>query len=283
MKTFPPRKIAVAFDWSEPSLTALQTAKTLARRWKAFLDVVYIFDAPPAYGPAGEAAFVAPSQWKSHNADLRAKIKKDMTDVKAASYKFHILEGDPATNLNRWTRRHKTDILVTGTHGYTGFSHALFGSVAESLVSGARVSVLSVHAGKPLSAPRRVLIPFNQTDYGAAALAAGLRWCAAFKALPTVFQVVENPEEEVAAYVLLNARVAPLMKKSKIAKFELLTRSGDPIRSILEEARFGKHDMVVLAAHHKSFWKDLVLGTTAERVLRLCPSPVLSFVSKKGA
>jgi len=39
-------------------------------------------------------------------------------------------------------------------------------------------------------------------------------------------------------------------------------------------------DLVVLAAHSRGLLSDMVLGTTAERVLRYCPTPVLAVPSR---
>ena len=65
------RKIAAAVDLSEPSLAALETAKGLARRWKASLELVYVFEYPPAYGFGGEETLALRSQWQEHGAWVR--------------------------------------------------------------------------------------------------------------------------------------------------------------------------------------------------------------------
>jgi nucleotide-binding universal stress UspA family protein len=275
------KKIAVAVDLSEPSLTALETAKALARRWSSSLELVYVFEYPPAYGFGGEETMALRSQWEEHGKWVRSELEKRMRDFPASKYACRILEGSAAMVLERFVKKQGVDLLTTGTHGYTGMRHALYGSVAESVVRSSSVPVLTVHADRPLTVPKRVLLPFNQERYAEAALIAGLDWCDAFAACPTVFQVVEDPAEEVATYVQLKARVAALSAKRRGAEPKIVVRTGDPQRAILEETRFGGHDLLVMAAHHKAFWEDLVLGTTAERVLRHCEIPVLSLRSQE--
>jgi nucleotide-binding universal stress UspA family protein len=59
----------------------------------------------------------------------------------------------------------------------------------------------------------------------------------------------------------------------------LIEATGEVIPTILREAR--RHDLVVLTAHRKNLLSDLVLGTTAERVLRHAKVPVLTAPSKE--
>jgi hypothetical protein len=48
-----------------------------------------------------------------------------------------------------YARRHAIDLIVLGTHGRTGFSHALLGSVAEAVTRRAQCRVLTVPAMLP--------------------------------------------------------------------------------------------------------------------------------------
>ncbi len=282
MNKFPPKKIAVAFDHSAPSVAALNTAKGLARHWDAFLDIIYVFEMPPTYGHAGEVILISPAQCEEHKETMRDNIKKLMANFKSDGYEIHVLEGGASAAVDKWVNTQDTDLLVTGTHGYTGILHILFGSVAGSIVAESHVPVLTVHADRPLNVPNRVLLPFNQESYAEGALAAGLKWCEDFKAHATIFQAVEKKKDEAPTEVKLKERVAPFIEKQNLIHPDVIVRSGDPIRSILEAAKFGNYDLVVLAAHHKNFWKDLVLGMTTERVLRLSDTPLLSFISSES-
>ena len=54
------------------------------------------------------------------------------------------LEGRPFVEIIRYARDHKIDLVVIATHGRTGLTHALFGSVAEKVVRKAPCPVLVV-------------------------------------------------------------------------------------------------------------------------------------------
>ncbi len=54
------------------------------------------------------------------------------------------LEGDPATQIVRYSREAGVNLVVMGTHGRTGVERQLMGSVAEKVMRDASCSVLVV-------------------------------------------------------------------------------------------------------------------------------------------
>jgi nucleotide-binding universal stress UspA family protein len=55
--------------------------------------------------------------------------------------------GDPAGQIVTFAREHDFDVVVIGTHGRTGLSHALLGSIAEKVVRTSERPVLTVKGG----------------------------------------------------------------------------------------------------------------------------------------
>jgi nucleotide-binding universal stress UspA family protein len=53
--------------------------------------------------------------------------------------------GFPVEEIMKYAADHDIDLIVVGTHGHTGLSHLLLGSVAEKLVRLATCPVLTVH------------------------------------------------------------------------------------------------------------------------------------------
>ena len=59
--------------------------------------------------------------------------------------------------------------------------------------------------------------------------------------------------------------------------------SGDPAARLLEELSAGKHDLVVLGTHGRTGLMHLLLGSVAEKLVRLSPVPVLTVpMAKRG-
>jgi Universal stress protein family len=58
--------------------------------------------------------------------------------------KTEVLSGIPARKIDEYARRHRIDLIVMGSHGRTGLSRALLGSVAEAVVRRGPCPVLVV-------------------------------------------------------------------------------------------------------------------------------------------
>ena len=76
----------------------------------------------------------------------------------------------------------------------------------------------------------------------------------------------------------LRQKLDDLVKQEKVpgVQIEALLVEGKPFRKIVEIAEDGSMDMIVLNLQSKSMVERALLGSTAERVVRLARTPVLS-------
>ena len=155
MNHFPPKRILVPFDLSILAETAWRQAVAFARRFKSDLEVVYVQE-----WPSTELASLPPSELSPET--KRALLKRIRATVGTAP-NITLIVGNPVRDILRLARIHRTDLIVMGTHGRTGLSRALLGSVTEAVARQASVPVLAVRGrGVPT---RSVLAPVNFTDY----------------------------------------------------------------------------------------------------------------------
>ena len=126
--------VLVATDFSDSAEAALAVAVQYARVLHARLHLLHIFSA--------EEIDVTRLL-----AEAAAKAGPDVPVPVAGT------SGDPAEEILRYATRHPIDLIVVGTHGRTGVSRVLLGSVAERVVRGARCPVLVVPAPRPSAAP----------------------------------------------------------------------------------------------------------------------------------
>ena len=59
-------------------------------------------------------------------------------------YETAFTDGSPALDICAFAKQHDIDLIVSSTHGLTGFEHVLIGSIAEKVVRRAPCSVLVV-------------------------------------------------------------------------------------------------------------------------------------------
>ena len=272
MNHFPPKKILVPFDLSTLSETAWPQAVAFARRFKSDLEVVYVQE-----WPSTELVSLPPPEL---SAETKRVLSKQIRATVGTAPKITFIAGNPVRDILRLARIHRTDLIFMGTHGRTGLTRALLGSVTEAVARQSPVPVMAVRGrGAPI---RSVLAPVNFTDYSyygfthAAALAAGLgaRLTALHVHVDPIWN--GNPQHKLAQLIEqlpsgIRENCQPLLE----------TGESDAMRGILKAG--ARHDLIVLVAHEKAPVKEMILGTTAERVLRHSPASVLVVPAPRGA
>ncbi|HYD49496.1 MAG TPA: universal stress protein [Terriglobales bacterium] len=143
------KSILVPVDFSEPTQRALDYALELARPFKAELIALHVLE-PIAYaspadlyaGVAAQLGDLITEQRRSAReqmAKLQATFAKRRTELKTV-----IREGTAHQEIVAVAAKLKVDLILLTTHGRTGLSHLLMGSVAERVVRTAPCPVLSL-------------------------------------------------------------------------------------------------------------------------------------------
>lgn len=263
MFAFPIRRILVPVDLSAASALAYDAALLIAARFEARVEVVFCEAPPPP-----EFGLFGPVGLPRSRTRLAARLKRRYPRADAR----HVLRGEPERMLAKLLAARRHDLVVMGTHGRTGLARAILGSVTESMLRDSPVPVLSLRRGFRL--PRRVLAPIRPDDGSTAALLAAGLMAQAFKAKLDVLQVIPGGSSLSRSKDQLMDQIRLLPQDvRRDVKPRLEIRRGDAIEQILRAAR--RRDLVVLMSRRKSLLGDLMLGTTAERVSRYAPVPVL--------
>jgi len=132
------RTILLPTDFSSASDAALPHATALARQNGARLLIVHVEEPPLAYG-GGELYYGLPEPSSE-------RILKMLEDVKPSDpsvpYTHRLTMGDPAGEVVRIAEDEGAEMIIIGTHGRTGMTRLLMGSVAEAIVRRAPCPVL---------------------------------------------------------------------------------------------------------------------------------------------
>jgi nucleotide-binding universal stress UspA family protein len=132
------KTIVFPTDFSTASDAALEHAATLAKSMGATLLIVHVEEPPLAYG-GGELYYGIPEPDSE-------RILKMLEDVKpkdpSVPFTHRLSMGDPAGEIVRIATDEGAELIVLGTHGRTGVTRLLMGSVAEVVVRRAPCPVL---------------------------------------------------------------------------------------------------------------------------------------------
>ena len=152
------KRILVPVDFSDTSLQALEYAIEFGKPLKAEIVVVFVvepvyFTAPTElYAPAANVGMLLDEQrriGREQLTRLAAGLQKRRINARTV-----LQTGTAYQVITDTAKRLKVDLIVMATHGRTGLSHVLLGSVAERVVRTAQCPVLTVRGGKR-SRPKR--------------------------------------------------------------------------------------------------------------------------------
>jgi nucleotide-binding universal stress UspA family protein len=286
-------------DLSESSQHALEHAIAIARWYGARVIALHVhnvvFDSVPALVGAGvpEDASGGTSAADAVREQVVEAIPPDVQvplDVVVRAQ-----TGPTAVAIAEYAASLPADLVVIGTHGRSGFSHLVLGSVAEKVLRQTASPVLTV----PPRARRTSRLPYKHllwaTDFSAASIAAlpaAFSFAQEAEAEITLLHVVDDPNErdlfvarpydvhEHAVHVEQHAyqellRLIPDSVRHWSSPSVRVAR-GKPGEAILKVASEEGADLVVMGVRARTPFDVLVFGSTTNEVLRHASCPVLT-------
>ncbi len=141
------KKILFPIDFAENYDSLLPWVSTFVEKFDATLYVVFVAQDLSSYS----TFYVPHGNIQSFQEEALASAKKRMdTAVKEQFKNFSkvetvVLMGSPADKILELAKKENIDLIIMGAHGRKGLERALFGSVADKVVSGALCPVVTIH------------------------------------------------------------------------------------------------------------------------------------------
>ena len=286
-------------DFSDAARSGVRYAVTLAEQLGATVSLLHVIEPPSWMAGMGDVPLVREDSdvVASARAQLAALAKREGKGDVAVS--FSVRTGKPYHEITTAADNRAADLIVIATHGYTGLEHVLLGSTAERVVRHAPCPVLTIparalpkRAGKadPFKL-KKILVPIDFSNHSKAALPWATLLAAQFNAELVLLHVAEKfPIDYLLGRELMSEMIVPALKqaeadlelmaaglsKSTSGKISAVVREGKPYDAICEAAKAMGADLIVLTTHGYTGLKHVWLGSTAERVVRHSPCPVLA-------
>ena len=145
-KEFAIRTILVPVDFSTCSLAGVEYAAFLAKRLNATLRLFHVTYPYTNYVIADRAGarFSGLADAVEEAARIEMDALKQMDFLRGVPVQTEIRAGHAIEEICNAASQTAIDLIVTSTHGRTGFKHALIGSVAEHVVRYAECPVMVV-------------------------------------------------------------------------------------------------------------------------------------------
>jgi nucleotide-binding universal stress UspA family protein len=228
-------------------------------------------------------------------AEAHRYIHERVRDLEAKGIRGRgvVREGATVATLARLAEHEGAGLIALSTHGRTGLSRWIFGSVTQELVRSSPIPILVVRpaegaadaAGAP---PGRILVPLDGSARSSAAVPYAEALARRFEAEIVLLSVRELSVPTVgAAYAEAlepgrrheegeeASEVAAQDLARKGVRARALVWEGDPAARILDAGRASSVDLIVMATHGRSGLARWTLGSVTETVLRAATVPVL--------
>jgi len=140
------KTILVPVDFSGCSREGVGYAIAFAKEFGAKIILVHATYLGYVYSCEGTAIYDLPGLQKAARKTAERKMRDLVRSVNfgAVKYQTAFTDGSPVIDICAFAKDHDADLIITSTHGFTGFTHVLIGSIAEQVVRHAPCSVLVV-------------------------------------------------------------------------------------------------------------------------------------------
>lgn len=288
------QRILVALDLSDSSLAALKRARALADERGATLAVVHV---------AAHYSDVQPLFPQSYGTNMtnhlelerlgREALERELARVEGCADVERFFDiGTPYAEIVRRAEAWKADLIVVGSQGKTGVSRALLGSVAERVV---RVAHCPVLVSRPARGSGVVIAATDLSDPSLPAVAAAAeeaRWRGArltvlhatesslsvygapAAALFGTTAAVPSPDDQAQVRDWLVTLLRDAMHGFG-AEGEPLVVEGGVVASVVRAVEERQADLLVIGSHGRTGLSRLLLGSVAEKLVRLVDCSVL--------
>jgi nucleotide-binding universal stress UspA family protein len=297
------KNVLVTLDFSPASHAAIRSAMPLLKRFGANLHLVHVLPSDSPMSGLADLPMVVP------DVEINRRVRRDLGKaaanhaVKVQAGHLHVLRGSPFAEISQLARKIDIDLIVIATRGNTGLKHLTLGSTAERVVRYSPCPVLVVRPldhkkkagsnGKTQQALsfRKILVPIDFSECSIKGLDYAKALAKQFGSTLVLLHSVQLDyyvaADEYARYdfpLLLDqrtkaatAQLRDLVRKTNWEglKIETALEVGHAGQQICYRAQDRHVDLIVTSTHGTTGLKHILLGSTAEYVIRHGHCPVL--------
>ena len=275
------KEIIVAIDFSKGSLHALQYAIHCANTAKCNVMMVYVDNhSVQDVGFSAESGEVRDELLHNFE-ELMALVRPGFTGGKLT---YKLRKGKVYQELAIQAKLNKADIIISGTHGTSGFEEFWIGSNAFRIVSCAPCPVITIRSSfdvlRPLSS---IVIPVDHT-------------ADTLQKLPLAAALAKIFNAQIHILALHSSKLKSLQTKieTTVVKAEkYLAQCGvssdsefrfaeNLTNTTLEFAAEADADMIIIMTEQETSDANVLLGQFAQQMVNFSPVPIMSVQPKEG-
>jgi nucleotide-binding universal stress UspA family protein len=298
-------RMLIPLDGSKTAENVLPYGRILARTFQIPVELMEVLDiAGMASHVAAEKARRLDTVVTEGERSSEQYLKKIASSFSGVNVGCTVERGRPEDVIVEKAAADKTTLIAMATHGRSGMSRWLLGSIAEKVLRAATNPLLLVRASEEAltegeAVLRSIIVPLDGSELAESVLPTAVKFARLFNVGMVLFRTYELPasayygrENHLPNYEELKNRVKEqaqdyLDKRIEAIKAEGVQRvssvliEGSGPNEIIDYARKTPNALITMCTHGRSGVKRWVLGSVTEKVVRHSGDPVL--VMRGGA
>jgi nucleotide-binding universal stress UspA family protein len=295
----------IPLDGSKTAENVLPYGRILARTFQIPVELMEVLDiAGMASHVAAEKARRLDTVVTEGERSSEQYLKKIANSFSGVNVRCTVERGRPEDVIVEKAAADKTTLIAMATHGRSGMSRWLLGSIAEKVLRATTNPLLLVRANEEAltegeAVLRSIIVPLDGSELAESVLPTAVKLARLLNVGMVLFRAYELPasayygrENYLPNYEELKNRVKEqaqdyLDKRIEAIKAEGVQRvssvliEGSGPNEIIDYARKTPNALITMCTHGRSGVKRWVLGSVTEKVVRHSGDPVL--VMRGGA
>ncbi len=282
------KRILVPLDGSKTAEAVIPFAREIASRCGAELLFVTVVQEPSVWDAALSLQVL--KREAEIAADYLATVEKHVSS-EGQTVATQVLDGNAAEAVLAAADDRGADLIAISTHGRSGISRWLFGSVATRILEHASVPLLVLRPkegedrGAPGPVVKKILVPLDGSELASSVLPVVEEFAKTMGASLVLYHSVAPlsayPGFESVGAAALGEAVEEMQRQAR----EILTRAAEEVKSrgveattisaiataangVLKAADELDVDLIAIATHGRSGLGRVVLGSVADAVIR---------------
>lgn len=280
-----PGAILMATDMSARCDRALARSAQLAEQWAAQLVVAHAIEAGPDFA-ASRRLLDLPSWRRTEDRAItvRSQLSADLAEEGITS-SIVVEEAEPQEMVLRVAQQMDIELIVTGLARDEPWGRVFLGTTVTHLARKAECPLLVVR-NRARAPYRRIVLATDFSEASRQALRAATQF------FPTsnlsVFHAYDSPYSASPEAVAVRESWEALAREECVKfisdaglpeetqrRLDLLVEHGHPGRLLRDLCQHGQVDLVVIGSRGRSIVQTLLLGSTAETLLRMVPCDIM--------
>lgn len=269
------KKLITAIDFSKCSLHALEYTINLANTVDADVEMIWV-----------DTHHDSETELAAANRELRMEAKRQFeeiierysADLKTGTLNYKIRKGKVYQEVANQAKYDDASMILTGSHGVSGYEKFWVGSNTYRIVSSAPCPVLTIrldYAFKPVI--NRIILPIDSTLETRQKVPYTVRLAKFYNSIINVIAVYGSSVKAIQRKVDQYAEQTAVFVHQHGIKVELNVIEADNItNAIIQHAEQTDADLISIMTEQESSPANLLLGPYAQQMINNSPIPVLT-------